>query len=50
MELLDECVMWNLVSVRLEIELVSVQYGCTVCSEHTICLELVLDVPDGTPR
>ena len=22
---------------------------CTVCTEHTIGLEIVLDVPDGTP-
>ena len=22
---------------------------CTVCAEHTIGLEIVLDVPDGTP-
>jgi hypothetical protein len=50
MELLDEWVMWNLISVRLEIELVSVQYGCTVCVEHTIGSEIVLDVPDDSPR
>ena len=23
--------------------------GCTVCAERTIGLEIVLDVPDGTP-
>jgi hypothetical protein len=28
--------MWNLVSVRLEIVLVSVQYRCTVCTECTL--------------
>ena len=22
---------------------------CTVCAEHTIGIEIVLDVPDGTP-
>jgi hypothetical protein len=29
-------VMWNLVSVRLEIVLVSVQDRCTVCAKRTI--------------
>ena len=29
---------------------VSVQDRCTVCAEHTIGLEIVLDAPDGTPR
>jgi hypothetical protein len=42
--------MWNLVSVRLEIVLVSVQDWCTVCAKHTIGLEIILDTPDGTPR
>jgi hypothetical protein len=28
--------MWNLVSVRLEIVLVLVQYRCTVCAECTL--------------
>ena len=23
---------------------------CTVCSEHTIGSEIILDAPDGTPR
>ena len=23
---------------------------CTICVEHTICSEIVLDGPDGTPR
>jgi hypothetical protein len=50
MELLGEWVMWNLISVRLEIELLSVQYGCTVCDECTIGSEMVLDAPDDTPR
>jgi hypothetical protein len=27
-------VMWNVVLVRLEIELASVQVRCTVCAEH----------------
>ena len=43
-------VMWNLVSVRLEAVLVSVQDRCTVCAEHTIGSEIILDAADGTPR
>jgi hypothetical protein len=27
-----------------------VQDRCTVCIEHTIGSEIILDVPDGTPR
>jgi hypothetical protein len=50
MELLGECVIWNLVSVRLETVLVSVQYRCTVCVERTIGSEIIMDGPDGTPR
>jgi hypothetical protein len=30
--------------------LVSVQDWCTVCTEHTIGIEIVLDALDGTPR
>jgi hypothetical protein len=29
---------------------VLVQDRCTVCIEHTIGLEIILDIPDGTPR
>jgi hypothetical protein len=43
-------VVWNLVSVRLEIVLVSVQDRCTVCTKRTIGLEIILDAPDDTPR
>jgi hypothetical protein len=43
-------VVWNLVLVRLETVLVSVQDRCTVCTEHTIDIEIVLDALDGTPR
>jgi hypothetical protein len=50
MEFLGEWVMWNLVSVRLETVLVSVQYRCMVCTKCTVGLEIVLDAPDGTPR
>jgi hypothetical protein len=42
-------VIWNLGLVRLEILLVSVQDRCTVCAEHTVGLEIILDAFDGTP-
>jgi hypothetical protein len=42
--------MANLVSVLLETVLVSVQDRCTVCTKHTIGLEIILDEADGTPR
>ena len=48
MVLLDDVGKWNVVSVCWE--LVSVQDRCTVCAEHTIGSEVVLDEPDGTPR
>ena len=35
-------VMWNLVSIRLEIVLVLVQDRCTVCAECTIGSKIVL--------
>jgi hypothetical protein len=50
MELLREWVKWNLISVCLEIVLVSMQYRCTVCAERTIGSKIVLDAPDDTPR
>ena len=40
--------MWNLVSVNLEIVLVSVQDGCTVGAKCTIGSEIISDAPDGT--
>jgi len=40
--------MWNLGFVCLEIVLILMQVRCTVCMEHTICLEINLDTPDGT--
>jgi hypothetical protein len=43
-------VVWNFILVRLETVLVSVQDRCTVCIEHTIGIEIVLDALDGTPR
>jgi hypothetical protein len=42
-------VMWNLVSVHLDIVSVSMQDRCMVCARRTIGLEIVLDAPDGTP-
>jgi hypothetical protein len=41
--------MWNLVSVRLETVLVSVQGRWTVCGRRTTGLEIILDALDGTP-
>jgi hypothetical protein len=41
---------WKLVSIRLEIVLVSVQDRSTVCAKCKIGSEIVLDTPDGTPR
>jgi hypothetical protein len=49
MELLVTWVMANLVSVRLEMVLVSVQDRSMVCAERTLGLEIVLDEADGTP-
>jgi hypothetical protein len=43
-------VVWNVVLVRLETVLVSVQDRCTVYTEHTMGIEIVLDALDGTPR
>jgi hypothetical protein len=42
--------MWNLVLVRLEIVLVSVQDRCPVCVKRTIGSEIDFGTPDGTPR
>jgi hypothetical protein len=42
--------MLNLVLVRLDTVLVSVEDRCTVCTEQTIGIEIVLDALDGTPR
>jgi hypothetical protein len=36
--------------VYLEILLILTQDRCMVCAERTICLEIVLDAPDGSPR
>ena len=37
--------LWNLVSVRLEIVLVSVQDRCTVCAKRTIGLDIIFNAP-----
>jgi hypothetical protein len=50
MELLGDMVMWNLISIYLEIVLASVQDRSTVCIKHTIGLEFILDTLGGTPR
>jgi hypothetical protein len=42
--------MLNLVLVHLETVLVLVHDRCSVCTEHTIGIEVVLDTLDGTPR
>ena len=39
---------WKLGLVCLKIVLILMQDRCTVCIEHTICLEINLDAPDGT--
>jgi hypothetical protein len=38
-------VMWNLISVHLDIVLVSVQDRCTVCAERTMSSKIILDTP-----
>ena len=38
-------VLWKLVSVRLEIVLVSVQDRCTICAKRTIGLDSVINAP-----
>jgi hypothetical protein len=41
--------MWNLVSIRLDTVLVSVQDMCMVFAKRTIGSEIIFDAPDGTP-
>jgi hypothetical protein len=36
--------------VCLEVLLILMQDRCTICIEHTIGIEIVLDALDGTPR
>jgi len=40
---------WELGLVSLEIVLILMQGRCMVWMEHTICLEINLAAPDGTP-
>ena len=42
-------VMWNLVLVRLDTVLVSVQDRCTVCAKRATGSKIVLDAPNGAP-
>jgi hypothetical protein len=39
-----------LVSIHLEIVLILTEDSYTVCAEHTIGTEIILDTPDRTPR
>ena len=50
MELLGEWVMSNLVLIRLETVLVSVQDWCMVCARHAIGSEIIVDALYGTTR
>jgi hypothetical protein len=36
---------WKLDSVRLDIVLILTQGRCTICAEHAIGLEIILDAP-----
>jgi hypothetical protein len=42
-------VKWKLVSVSLEIVLISTQDSCTVCTKHAIGPKIVLGTTDVTP-
>ena len=46
----DEDQVEYLILVCLDIVLILMQDRCTVCIEHTIASEIILDAPDGTPR
>ena len=41
---------WKLGLMCLEIVLILMQDRCMICKEYTICLEINLDTPNGTPR
>ena len=41
---------WKLDLVDLEIVLILTQDRCMVYAEPTLCLEVILDTPDRTPR
>jgi hypothetical protein len=40
----------KLISIRLEIVVISAQDRFTVCPECTTGMEIILDTPNGTPR
>ena len=40
---------WKLGLICLEIVLILMQDWCMICKEHTICLEINLETPNGTP-
>jgi hypothetical protein len=50
MKLLGDVDHVNVILVRLETVLVSVQDRCTICAKCTIGSIIILDAPDGTPR
>jgi len=41
---------WKLGLICLEIVQILMQDRCMIYMEHTICLEINLDAPNGTPR
>jgi hypothetical protein len=41
-------VKWKLISIHLEIVLISTQERCTVCAECTMGLEIFSGTPDGS--
>jgi hypothetical protein len=41
---------WKRGLIYLEIVLILMQDRCMICNEHTICLEINLDAPNGTHR
>jgi hypothetical protein len=43
-------VKWKLVSVHLEIALISTQDRCMVCAESNMGMEIILGAPNATPR
>jgi Fe-S cluster biogenesis protein NfuA len=50
MELLGDVGQVELISVRLQTVLISVQGKCTICAEYTTGMEILLGAPDGSPR
>jgi len=43
-------VKWKLISVHLEIVLISMPDRCTVSAKCTMGMQIILGTPDGTPR